>query len=211
MALQNRVDPFGNIHAVEARGTCLGNRGILHDDHRHLIHYHRHQAWIICQLEFKGRRRTPMTPGTYTELFFLDEATALAAGHRPCAECNRPRYNEFKQRWQQAHPDSRDAIDAVLHRARFVPRQPDWRQKKRTYVARLDELPDGAFITLDGSPKAVPFLVWAAALHRWQFDGYGDPIPRPTDQMVTVLTPEPTVRTLAAGYRPDIHLIPLYK
>ena len=211
MALQNRVDPFGNIHAVEARGTCLGNRGILHDDHRHLIHYHRHQAWIICQLEFKGRRRTPMTPGTYTELFFLDEATALAAGHRPCAECNRPRYNEFKRLWQQAHPHSRDAIDTVLHRARFVPRQRDWRQKKRTYTARLDDLPDGAFVTLAASDEAIPFLVLAEALYPWHFDGYGHPSPRPTDQVVTVLTPEPTVRILAAGYRPDIHPVSPHK
>ncbi|MCB0165549.1 MAG: hypothetical protein KDI79_15065, partial [Anaerolineae bacterium] len=129
----------------------------------------------------------------------------LAAGHRPCAECNRPRYNEFVRRWRQAHPDSIDSIDTVLHRARFVPRQPDWQQKKRTYTAQLDELPDGAFIILNTSREAVPFLVRADALYPWHFNGYGDPTPRPIHQLVTVLTPEPTVRTLTAGYRPHIY------
>ncbi|MCB0213088.1 MAG: hypothetical protein KDJ52_27340 [Anaerolineae bacterium] len=206
MPLQNRVDPFGNIHAVADRGAWLGNRGILHDAQRTLAHYHRNKAWIICRLQFKGRQRTPMTPGTYTELFFLDEATALAAGHRPCAECNRPRYNEFVRLWRQAHPDSREPIDTVLHRSRFIPRQRDWRQKKRTYTAPLNGLPDATFITLDPTPTAAPYLVLADALHPWHFSGYGPAIARPQHQTVTVLTPEPTVRVLRAGFQPQVAL-----
>ena len=94
LALQNRVDPFGDIHAVPERGTCMGNRGILHDDQQQLRRYHNHKRWIICKLAHTDQRgstvkRRPMSPEQYTELFFLDEATALAAGHRPCGRCSR--------------------------------------------------------------------------------------------------------------------------
>jgi hypothetical protein len=94
----------------------MGNRGILHDNHQNLRYYHKHKNWIICKLEFKARKRTPMTPGKYTELFFLDEATALSAGHRPCAECNRYRYDEFRRCWRQANAAETGKIDDVLHR-----------------------------------------------------------------------------------------------
>jgi hypothetical protein len=95
MALQNRVTPGGEIIATAARGTFMGNRGILHDENKRIVRTSRNTMWLICRLEFKGRKRAPMSPGTYTELFFLDEAVALAAGHRPCGECRRARYRSY--------------------------------------------------------------------------------------------------------------------
>jgi hypothetical protein len=99
MPLQNRVDPWGRLVALNLRGTWLGNRGILHNEKKKIIAPWRHKAWVTCQLEFKGRKRQIFSPGSYSELFFLDEVTAFAAGHRPCAECRRDRYNEFKAAW----------------------------------------------------------------------------------------------------------------
>ena len=103
MPLQNRVNPRGTIEQSSARGTYMGNRGVLHNGKRELTRQFKTKAWIICLLEFKGRKRELMTPGRYTELFFLDEVTAFAAGHRPCAECRRKRYNEFRDAWQAAN------------------------------------------------------------------------------------------------------------
>ncbi|HTJ10817.1 MAG TPA: hypothetical protein VL547_02270, partial [Dinghuibacter sp.] len=97
--LQNRVDPYGNIIFTPARGAWMGNRGLLHDAQQHIRRPFRLKAWIICVLQFKGRHRPVMAPGQYTELFFLDEATALSAGHRPCAECRREDFNRFKAAW----------------------------------------------------------------------------------------------------------------
>ena len=104
--LQNRVDPWGRLIADRARGSLMGNRGVLHDADQQIRKSHALKRWIICQLEFKGRRRQIMQPGQYTELFFLDEATALAAGHRPCAECQRERFNEFRTAWTAGGTDS---------------------------------------------------------------------------------------------------------
>lgn len=122
---QNRVTPFGDIVASSARGTLMGNRGCLHDASGRITRPYRLTAWIYCLLEFKGRRRAVMSPGKYTELFFLDEATALAAGHRPCAECQRGRYNEFMAYWGKANAEllggeklRAGAVDAVLQRER---------------------------------------------------------------------------------------------
>ena len=123
MPLQNRVNPFGMIVADVARGTLMGNRGCLHDDGDRPLRQYQSRRWIICVLDFKGRKRTPMPPGQYTSLFFLDEATALAAGHRPCAECQRERFTYFRQHWAAANPGlagslmpSVETIDAALHR-----------------------------------------------------------------------------------------------
>ncbi|MCG3207458.1 MAG: hypothetical protein FOGNACKC_01058 [Anaerolineae bacterium] len=187
----------------------MGNRGILHDDQRQLRYYHRHKAWIICTLENRDKngeliRRTPMTPGSYTELFFLDEATALAAGHRPCARCNRQRYTEFVHFWRLANPTETGSLDDVLHRDRFAPYQRTWRPKKRTYTAPIDELPPGTFIMLNPDPSARPYLVLEESLLPWSFGGYGQPSARRTGAEVIVLTPRSTVAALAAGYRPHI-------
>jgi hypothetical protein len=132
MPLQNRVTPFGELLATECRGTLMGNRGCLHDDQQQIRRPFAGKRWIICVLEFRGRYRRVMTPRRYTELFFLDEATALAAGHRPCAECQHARYLVFREIWAEANPDlvgasfSADAMDGVLHAERL-----DSRRRKR--------------------------------------------------------------------------------
>src|SRR4029450_8987970 len=105
MPRQNRVTPRGEIIATTARGTLMGNRGCLHDDQDHPLRQYQVRRWLICVLDFKGRRRAPMPPGHYTSLFFLDEATALAAGHRPCAECQRARFDDFRRHWAVANPE----------------------------------------------------------------------------------------------------------
>jgi hypothetical protein len=205
MPYQNRVTPFGQIIAVPERGTMMGNRGILHDASGQLKRGWATKAWIICSLALRpGRKPLPMmAPGHYTPLFFLDEATALAAGHRPCAECRRPAYTRFKSLWlqantdliQQAHPPIA-AIDAILHRERLTERR-----EKRVYQAPLTDLPIGTFITLDDAA----YLVWEENLLRWSPAGYVEIQPKPGDTVVNVLTPASVVKTLAAGYVPETH------
>ena len=143
MARQNRVTPEGTIIADPARGLYMGNRGILHDGAGRIIAPYRHKAWICCVTEFRGWWREVMTPGNYTELFFLDEATALAAGHRPCALCRREAYNRFRTAWISAGlgEDPRaPEMDRVLHGARVSPRRRD----KVTSSAPMSDLPDAA-------------------------------------------------------------------
>lgn len=207
MPLQNRVDPLSVIHAVPEHGTCMGNRGILHDEQQNLVHYHRHKHWIICRLSFKDRPpRKVMTPGNYTELFFLDEATALAAGHRPCAECSRARYNEFLYYWRLGNPHhANETLDDVLHRDRFSPYRRNVRTKKRTYTSPIEALPSGTFILFEPDPSHQPYLLLEDSLRRWSFGGYGQPVERRTGVEVTVLTPKSTVNALVAGFRPQIY------
>lgn len=202
MPLQNRVDPFGLLFRSPARGTMMGNRGgALHNDRREIVRAYKSRQWITCVLEFKDRHRSVMSPRRYTELFFLDEAVAFAAGHRPCAECRRGRFNAFKQAWMRQDPGSRRAVraaemDEVLHRARL-----DERRRKRTYRAPLHALPNGAFVQMDEAP----YLVWNDALALWTPEGYTQKISRPRDLLVTVLTPEPIVACFRQGYVPEIH------
>jgi len=204
MPLQNRVDPCGAIFASTARGTFMGNRGgVLHNQNRDIVRQYAARRWITCLLEFKGRKRTVMSPGRYTELFFLDEAMALSAGHRPCAECRRDRFNAFKEAWARSAKDSNganlpfaDQIDAELHAARI-----DSRKEKVTYKAPLDSLPDGCFVHITGSS----YLVWADALFHWSPEGYVKEQHRPNDLTVTVLTAEPLVQCIREGYTPEIH------
>jgi hypothetical protein len=201
MPLQNRVTPFGEIIATPARGTMMGNRGVLHDEHRQLgMARWRHNNWVNCLLSFHGRRRTVMTPDRYTELFFLDEAVALAAGHRPCGECRRERYRAYMDLWTQVCADLAPArpkdVDRALQRARVDPQT----KRQRRYQAPLDDLPNGTFVTCDD----IAYLVRDALLFPYDPAGYGAPIERAKDVNVTVLTPEPTVRILRAGYRPMV-------
>ena len=174
----------------------MGNRGgVLHNDQREIVRQCNGRRWITCLLEFKGIRRSVMSPGHYTELFFLDEAVALAAGHRPCAECRRPRFNAFRTAW--THPGAlAPAIDAELHRARV-----DSRGRKVTYEASLNSLPDGCFVHIDGSS----YLVWDEALLLWSPEGYVKEERRPSGLKVMVLTPESTVECIRRGYRPEVH------
>jgi hypothetical protein len=201
--LQNRVTPTGDFVADPGRGTFMGNRGILHDAVRQLgAARWRHRSWIGCQLNFKSRKRALMAPRRYTELFFLDEATALAAGHRPCFECRRDAFRAFQSAWRQAFgtPDcSAAAMDRVLHRARVEPRT---RRQIRS-EATLDDLPDGVFVLLHEAPS--PLLVLGDRLLRWRAAGYASWRPRPTAIRCRVLTPAPTVAVLRAGYAPALH------
>jgi hypothetical protein len=199
MPRQNRVTPRGELIAVEARGTFMGNRGCLHDATGTIRRTWQLKRWIVCELEFKGRWRPVMHPGHYTELFFLDEAAALAAGHRPCAECRRPAYRAFLDAWAASRPGDGPggpptavAVDEVLHRERT---SPPWQ-------APLDTLPDGAFVALPGDPR--PFLVLGDALLAWTPGGYTDRLARPR-ATVDVLTPRSTIEALRAAYRPVLH------
>src|SRR5215469_11582880 len=150
MSRQNRVTPFGEIVAVPEKGTFMGNRGILHDAEGHIKRAWQVKRWIVCVLEFRGRKRTVMTPNSYTELFFLDEATALAAGHRPCAECRHARFLDFCNAWKMAHPGhtasqrpTADEIDNRLHAERVTADR-----LKRSFPAAVGGLPDGVFVTV---------------------------------------------------------------
>jgi hypothetical protein len=202
---QNRVTPFGDLIATPERGTFMGNRGVLHEG-GHVKWAWQVKRWLICVLAFRGRKRQVMAPRRYTELFFLDEATALAAGHRPCAECRRQRFNAFRQAWRSAHPvatgqglPTADEIDTILHRERVGPDR-----SKRLFQANLDELPNGVFVwRADWGEKA--YLVWDEGLLAWTLGGYAVRMARPKKADVLVLTPASTVRTIRAGYAPEIH------
>lgn len=200
MPLRNRVLPTGEIVAHPARGLFMGNRGCLHDRERRLVRQTgRQRFWITCLTSFKDRRRAVMTPGRYTELFFLDEAVALAAGHRPCAECRRADYDAFRRRFAQSHGvplPSAPALDDRLHADRR-----DEAGAQRTYAVRLSDAPHGSFI---GEGDAI-LLVAHGLLHPFAPEGYGAPIPMGPDRPVTMLTPRCTVAVLAAGYAPLLH------
>lgn len=189
--LQNRVDPFGELHATPERGGLMGNRGgRLHRDDQTLRGRRwTSRRWIICVCKFKGRRREVWGKG-YTEIFFLDEPTALAAGHRPCFECRRQAARTFLAAFPGT-PRGADEMDAALHRERVENRL------KRVWQARLGDLPDGTMIARDGRAYAVQ----AATLLPWSFAGYGAPA-LDHDAAAEVLTPPSAVAALKAGYQP---------
>lgn len=203
MPLQNRVDPFGDLQAVTARGSLLGNRGVLHNQARSIVRPWQGKAWVTCVLEYGGYQRTVFEPGKYSQLFFLDEATAFAAGHRPCGTCRHQRYREFKATWLQANPgavsngnESMTEIDKVLHAERAVKGG-----AKITFEAQIDTLPFGVFIEKDG----IAYLVTETALLPWSFHGYAQAIPLPAAHTcVTVLTPASIVRLFRQGFRPQV-------
>jgi hypothetical protein len=199
MPLQNRVDPFANLIRSAARGAMMGNRGgALHNSGLEIVRVYKSRRWITCLLQFRDRHRVVMSPNRYTELFFLDEAVAFAAGHRPCAECRRGRYNAFREAWQLAHRPAEspfaDEMDAELHKARID------RGRKVTYEAELRALPDGCFVQIEG----LPYLVLGNALLLWTPEGYARRDAR-WDSIVRVLTPEPIVGCFRHGYRPETH------
>lgn len=209
MPLQNRVLPTGEIVADPGRGLFTGNRGCLHNAERRLgVARWRSKAWICCVLDWKGRVRDPMPPGRWTALFFLDEASALAAGHRPCAYCRRADFLAFASAWGRAH-DLRDPatgapvrgrapdIDARLHEERVDPRT----RRQRTRPVRVGGLPDGAMVRHRG----VVGLLYGGCLLPWSFDGYGPHREIARQSIVELLTPPGTVATLRAGYRPLVH------
>ncbi len=207
MTLQNRVDPFGEIHAVSSRGTMFGNRGgCMHRDQKLVGRPWTNQRWICCVLDFKERHREVMAENRYTELFFLDEATAFAAGHRPCMECRRADANRFIEAWSQAHLGGQrlktiSHLDEIAHRERVDPAT----NRQMTSRVRLSTVPDGAFVTLEDTP-AEPLLRWEGRLLRWSFKGYRDGVPMPSDRPVTLLTPPSFAIAFSAGYTPSVHV-----
>jgi hypothetical protein len=198
LPLQNRVTPFGEVVALPGRGLMMGNRGgALHDERRRIVRPWLSRRWIACVLEFRGRHREVMAPHRYTELFFLDEAAAMSAGHRPCAECRREDYRRFQTRWRArlGAPTDADGMDARIHADRLDGK------RKRTYRDAVTNLPDGAYVALDG----VAWLVWGDRLREWSDAGYARARARPARGEVDVLTPRCLVGVLAAGYRPLVH------
>ena len=197
--LQNRGTPFGELVADPGRGLVYGNRGCLHDDAGRIRRRFNGKRWIACRLEFRGWHRSPLLqPGRFTELFFLDEATAFAAGHRPCALCRHDDYVRFTTIWRALHPgqDGADAIDAQLHAERV-----DGRAQRR-HEAPLNRLPDGAFVLEDGAP----WLVLGDALLRWTPGGYDAHKPR-ARQRTVLLTPPSLLEVLRAGWSGAVPLL----
>jgi hypothetical protein len=200
MPLQNRVTPFGELIAVPARGTLFGNRGgRFHTDAKTLAARRwASRQWICCVLDFKGRQRD-VWGRFYTELFFLDEPTALAAGHRPCFECRRKDAEAFAEHWRAAHRLHRRPcafeMDEVLHSERLQGRS------KRLHRRNIDGLPDGAFVAHSGDA----FAVRGDRILHWTLQGYDAEKPRPRGDMVDVLTPPAILAVLAAGYKPRWH------
>ena len=200
---RNRVTPAGEIVATPERGLLMGNRGILHDRDGRVVRRWASPAWIACLSEFRGRRRALMTPGRYTELFFLDEATALAAGHRPCFECRRDDARRFRAALAEglglAREPSAGEVDRLLDAQRLV--GPRGRRVKRTWPAPAAGLADGVMAAAGGQAH----LVLGGRLLAWGHGGYGRPRPLPAGARIEVLTPPAVAAALAAGYRPLLH------
>jgi len=201
---QNRVTPFGELISTEQRGTLMGNRGCLHDADGIIRRAFTNRRWIVCVLDFKDRHRKIMSPGRWTELFFLDEATAFAAGHRPCAECQRERYRQYREAWiahqtgrRVAQTPSAEEIDRSLHLDRMQAGH-----AKSTYRATIGLLPDGTMVADDAGQA---YLVLHSTLVPWEAGGYGHPVQPSTDLEMRVLTPRATVGVLGAGYPVDVH------
>jgi hypothetical protein len=202
MPRQNRVTPLGELIADPARGLVYGNRGCLHDADGRIRRRFAVKRWIACRLEFRGWHRAPlMQPGRFTELFFLDEATAFSAGHRPCALCRRADYDRFVDIWSELHPGRRgaDAIDEQLHHERLDPET----RRQRHHAAPLADLPDGAFVLVDGTPH----LVRGRRLLRWAPGGYGAGRSRSSDGHAALITPPSLVEVLRRGWEPLVPLL----
>ena len=205
MTLQNRVTPFGEIVAVAARGTLMGNRGCLHDAERRVVKTTARVAWVTCRLQWKDIRRQIMAPGKYTELFFLDEATALAAGHRPCGDCRAERLVEFERAWALG-VEGRPGEVALV--SRIDPTMKRDREERpgvqRRFTARAGGLPDGVMVQLP-EEAGIARLKWKGQYFKWSPAGYSRPRTVEEKTTVTVLTPACTVKVLAAGYVPEVH------
>jgi hypothetical protein len=195
--LQNRVTPLGDLVADPARGLVYGNRGCLHDAEGRIVRSYNGKRWISCRLEFRGwHREKLMQPGRFTELFFLDEATAFAAGHRPCALCRRADYVRFLDLF--AEPGGADAVDARLHEERLDLRT----RSRRLHSTDAHGLPDGTFVRQDGEPQ----LVLGAKLLTWSPGGYAAVRRRPRGQ-IPVITPPSLVAVLQQGWDGDVTFV----
>ena len=196
---RNRVDPFGDFHAVPERGMFTGNRGCLVDDDGDLVRHHRGRLWIVCAIEFKDWQHPIAAPNTWTPLFFMDEAVALAAGHRPCATCRREAYTSYRDAVNEAtgsHHTATDLNDALAAERLTRGRGLDRASNRITWSTQVDGLPTGT-VVLDGG---VPHLVTSAGLHAFGFDGWADP--SPSKGAYPVLTPPTSVAAMRQGYQP---------
>jgi hypothetical protein len=191
--LQNRVTPLGELVADPARGLVYGNRGCLHDGDGRIRRHHGVRRWISCRLRYKDWHRSPLLqPGKFTELFFLDEATAFAAGHRPCALCRRKDYDRFMGSWRRLHDDvGVDAVDLRLHGERFD----SVARRRRLHDAAFEELPDGVFVVHGGDAK----LVLGDELLAWSPGGYRARERRPRGR-ATLVTPPSIAAVLRSGW-----------
>jgi hypothetical protein len=199
--LQNRVNPFGEIISTTDRGTWLGNRGVLHNDKQEIVRAYKIKAWITCMLEFRGRHREVMQPNRWTELFFLDEATAFSAGHRPCFQCRYTDHQRFKTYWLKGNPafgfnmkTPVSKIDDIIQIERISSDQ-----SKVTYEERLAVLPNGTFV----SYRDEAYLIKDGKMYLWTTAGYKKPIPFPDLAVLPVLTPKSIVNMFSAGYLPQ--------
>lgn len=194
----NRVAPTGEIMAIPLRGQWTGNRGILHRG-RDIVRFHASDLWIICALRFKDRHQEQWRPGHYTFLFFHDEAVALAAGHRPCAECRRPAYNAYRAAWAAglgvALPSAKE-MNRQLHGERLV----SGTHRRRLHDLAWGSLADGTFVMVED----VPAVVVGEHLTEWTPKGYGLRRPRPRSGRAVVLTPPSTIAALRSGYEAQI-------
>lgn len=190
---RNRVSPLGEIIAVSGRGAWMGNRGRLHQGRgtRDIVRNHQHKTWITCVLSFRDRRVAQWEPNRYTPLFFLDEAVALAAGHRPCSECRHHAYQTYRSLWSETHDGTTvyaKQMDDQLHRERI---------DGASHRAPWDGIPDGVFVATDFGPA----VVVGDHLTVWDRDiAYRDKLSRPKAGAATVLSPPSTVNILRAGY-----------
>jgi hypothetical protein len=207
MPLQNRVTPFSTIVAVSDRGAFTGNRGVIHNEQKQIVKHHAVKYWITCVLHYKGKRRQLMTPNRWTELFFLDEATAFAAGHRPCGFCRHAHFKRFKQLWLQANGKKygltgnvkMEVIDNIIHRERLTENN-----LQRTFAAVLSTLPGGVFVTLTNDGHA--YLWYNQQLYQWSFSGYKKIISFNAHQTVKVLTPVSYVEVMRFGYEVGVEV-----
>jgi len=209
MPLQNRVTPFGDIIATPHRGMFTGNRGIIHDPETKALLKRRwaSRAWLTCVCEFKGRRREVMGGRSWTELFFLDEATAFAAGHRPCFFCRRDAANRFRAAWEEGNNCSKLRavdIDVVLHRERLEGKS----KRLHPIAVSLSELPDGAMVQAGEES----FLIARGRALKWSPEGYREPgwaieraLSKQANEPAMLLTPPSTLRAFSAGYRVVLH------
>ncbi len=207
MPLQNRVTPFGEIIFSPQRGTFTGNRGVIHNAKKEIVRKHALKAWITCRLEYKGAWRAVMTPNRWTELFFFDEATAFAAGHRPCAYCRNADFKKFKALWLKANKEafkvedeSMKFIDTILHQERM-----DLKNGINA-LGWLDDLPDGTMVCFFDDESAA-YLWWKRELYIWGETHYEKlKINYSPEQMMRTLTPLSIINTFNAGYVPQVAL-----
>jgi hypothetical protein len=200
MPLQNRVTPEGDICRSDARGTLMGNRGCLQDAHKKIVSHSKRHAWVTCALVFKGIRRTLMEPGNYTELFFLDEATALAAGHRPCATCRRDRYDALMAAWSKGNRGGAKVLAGVVDKQM----KQDRAAGSRRCIDNLSDLPEGVIVQSESDGAF--YLVHGGRLRAWSFSGYGPAIPMSSVKgAFIVLTPGSTIKAIEHGYQVALH------